>query len=239
MKNTLFILSILVTLGFWGTLLYTNFSEPKVKEKIVEVYDTTCTDIIIYDTIFTTVESNVPVQKPYSGPAFTEQEKIEFVKFVNTQQRYCNEDQWAVIQVMLNICKAGNWTWHDYSHYHHNEGTFFDRCRAGLQWSYNYNPEIPRDKEIMKRLNLALEGKIPEYLRIPDNVIAFESHRDPNWNAHVKKGLWQRSMIGVTLDHEFYYDWSKVTPEERSAWEDRLKTLEQVYKYHKYGKTES
>jgi hypothetical protein len=81
----------------------------------------------------------------------------------------------------------------------------------------------------MNRLNKALKGEIPEVYRIPENIIAFESHRDPNWNAHVKKGLWQRSMIGLTLDHEFYYDWSKVTSEERALWERHLLNLEQLY----------
>jgi hypothetical protein len=232
MKNAFFIVSTITTIVFWFITLggwLKKANEPKVIETI---YDTVCVEEVFYDTIFTYTELSIPTQSAYSGPAFTEQDKIEFVKFVNTQQRICNEDQWAVIQVMLNICKAGGWTWFDYSHYHHHEGTFFDRCRSGLVWSYTYDPENPRDKEIMNRLNLALEGKIPEYLRIPDNMIAFESHRSPAWNAHVTSGLWQRSMIGLTLDHEFYYDWSKVTQAEREMWNNKLKTIEEVYKYH-------
>lgn len=82
----------------------------------------------------------------------------------------------------------------------------------------------------MRRIELAIAGKIPHNVRIPENVIAFESHRSPSWNANVTKGLWQRSMIGLTLDHEFYYDWSKVTPEERTLWSNHLKALEELYK---------
>jgi hypothetical protein len=233
MKNTtlnvyLFIGFSLV-LGYFFWLANSLAKDLESQLTLTETVDTVCTDIVIYDTIKVYTESSLPRQEAWKGSTWTDQEKIEFCKFINTQQMIPGDDQWAVIQVMLNICKAGGWTWTKYSYEKHHEGTFFDRCRAGLQWNYRYNPDNPNDAEIMKRLNLALAGKIPEMYRIPDNIIAFESH-PPQWNANVTRGLWQRSMIGLTLVHEFYYDWSKVTPKERTLWSDRLRDWEYKYK---------
>ena len=211
-------LVVVYVLALAGMFFLKSKINPKQGELKIEfvydticVYDTMCIDVIEYDTIYHTVYTTP--QKRHNN--WTGAEKIEFVKYVNTQQRLCNQDQWAVIQVMLNILDAWDCNWTEYSYNLHHEGSFFDNCRAGKIWSYTYNPNISRDSIIMARLNLALEGKVPEESRIPANIIAFESHRDPNWNSHVKKGLWQRSMIGLTLDHEYYYDWSKVTDEER------------------------
>jgi hypothetical protein len=135
---------------------------------------------------------------------------------------------------MLNICKAGGWTWTEYSTKYHHEGNFFDNCRAGLIWSYTYDPDNKRDSTIMARIEMALAGKVPQAFQIPETIIAFESHPS-GWNKNVKKGLWRRDMIGLTLVHEFYYDWSKVTDEERAAWERRLKDMETLHKLNVNG----
>lgn len=136
MKNVFFTLAVIYLSGLIGyncSLGYKEKINPffeTTPEIIESVSDTVCTDVIVYDTVTVINRSELPPQvKPIQ---FTEQEKIEFVKYVNTQQRICNEDQWAVIQVMLNICKAGGWSWTEYSTKHHHEGSFFDNCRAGL-----------------------------------------------------------------------------------------------------------
>ena len=199
--------------------------EKSIVYDTITVYDTVCIDVIHMDTIV--LHTSVGDQQVHKG--WTQEEKIEFVKYINTQQRVCNLDQWACIQVMLNILDAWDCNWTEYSTRLHHEGDFFDKCRAGAIWSYTYDPDNKRDQEIMRRIELAIEGKIPESFRIPKNIIAFESH-PKQWNVGVTKGLWQRSMIGLTLVHEFYYDWSKVTDKERAAWNQRLRLMEDLHK---------
>jgi hypothetical protein len=227
MKNAFFLVSTFTTLAFWALLFSGKMNFTVTNTEVDIKYDTIYLECIKYDTVY--LESNSIPQCTRSNIFWTETEKIEFVKYINTQQRICNEDQWAVIQVMFNILEAGGWNWTEYSTKYHHEGTFFNRCRAGKIWSYTYNPDNARDKEIMRRLNLVIDGKTPNHLRIPKNIIAFESH-PAGWNKGVKKGLWQRNMIGLTLDHEFYYDWSKVTDKERATWKHHLQELERTYR---------
>jgi hypothetical protein len=122
-----------------------------------------------------------------------------FIKYVKTQSGRLDDDNWYVLQVMLNRMDSENCDWNTYFNTPSiNCSNSIKRMKRGkLKETFSY--DNPDDAAMVERVKAILDDTMPDSLKIPVNVLYFESFdKSPNKGVHRLKNLFAKKR------HKFY-----------------------------------
>ena len=147
----------------------------------------------------TTYYSDYRIESMASNYFKDEKSMQTFIKYIKTQSGRLDEDNWFVIQAMINRLDYYNCSWDEY--YHNpkiNNSNSIRLMKLGkLKKSFSYNDAA--DAEMVERIKAILDNTLPDSLKLPNNVLDFEScKKSPN------KGVHKLSNLFIKRRHRFY-----------------------------------
>lgn len=138
----------------------------------------------------------------YKQPTYfrSKKDRILFVKYIKTQSNRLDLDNWYVIQVMFNRMdhKKCNWKqYYDKRNLNHSQS--IARMKSGdLRPGFSSNSV--HDSIIYDRVCQVEREILPDSLRIPDDVLFFESFANsPNRGCFLIKNMFTK------VRHKFYH----------------------------------
>lgn len=189
LKKLLYAIVLIIPMLVIGSCLY-SIKKVDIKDFYRIQHDTIyVTDTVkVVDTVI--VEKN---NKYFS----TYEDLILFVAYVKTQSNRLDDDNYAVMQTLMNRMDKEGCDWRTYFNtpsINHSRSIRLMRIGALAR---NIDFTNPKDKEMFKRAVSCSYGYNP--LDIPKNVLYFESFpKSPN------RGIFKKDSIWAKYRHKFY-----------------------------------